>query len=97
MSDSWITEKPDGVLVRVRVKPRSSRERIEGPSPDGYLVIKLTAPPVDNKANQALVALLAKKLRVPKSEIAIESGRRSRNKVVTIGKVRAEDVKSILL
>ena len=84
MSDSWIIEKADGVLVRVRVKPRASREKIEGPSPEGSLTIKLTSPPVDNRANQELIALLAKKLRVPKSAILIQSGERSRNKSVFI-------------
>lgn len=97
MTSPWITQKPEGVLVSVRVKPRSSRNQVEAPSADGCLPVKLTAPPVDNKANQALVALLAKKLKVPKSAITIQSGERSRNKLVMISGVKVEEIERILL
>jgi uncharacterized protein (TIGR00251 family) len=93
----WITEKPGGVLIRVRVKPRGGRDRIEGPGPDGALVVRLAAPPVDNQANDSLISLLAKTLRLPKSAVSIHSGEKSKNKTVMISGINTEQVEEILL
>jgi uncharacterized protein len=84
MPDDWITEKNGEAVIRVRVKPRASRDRIEGPTPDGCLAVRLTAPPVDNAANLALIALLAKKLGVPKSAITITAGEKSKTKTLQV-------------
>ena len=95
MSD-WIEQRPEGVLLRVRVKPRAKKDVIQGPTPDGSLAVRLTAPPVDNKANAALIALLAKKLRVPRSMISIHSGEKSRNKTLMVsGAAREEILKAL--
>ena len=69
--------------IRIRLIPRSSRNEIVGKEND-VLKIKLTAPPVEGKANKALVQLLAKKLRVPKRDVEIVSGERSREKIVRV-------------
>lgn len=69
--------------VQVKVKPNSKQQKIEE-FPDGSLVVFLKSPPVDGKANQELIKLLAKKFQVPKSNIVIKSGVSSRNKWIEI-------------
>jgi uncharacterized protein (TIGR00251 family) len=91
MSD-WIEQRPEGVLLRVRVKPRAKKNEIQGPTPDGNLAVRVTAPPVDNKANAALITLLAKKLRLPKSRISIHSGEKSRNKTLMVNDAAREKI-----
>lgn len=73
--------------IDVIIHPKSSKNEIVGIH-DGCLKIKLTAPPVDGKANAALIAFLAKKLDIPKSSISIIRGETSRRKTVQIeGKI----------
>jgi hypothetical protein len=69
--------------IRVKVLPRASRNEVVGLE-DGVFKVKLTAPPLEGKANKALRALLAKKLGLSKSRIAISSGERSRLKTLSI-------------
>ena len=52
---------------------------------DGNLTVRLKSPPVEGKANQELIEMLAKKFRVGKSQIVIKSGLSSRNKLIEIG------------
>jgi len=79
---------PDGVRLRVRVTPRAGREGFAGLAVEGdglvSLRLKIAAPPVDGAANAAVIALLAKALRLAKSSISIASGETSRRKVVFI-------------
>lgn len=69
----------------VKVKPNSQQQKIEELA-DGSLNVHLKSPPVDGKANEELIKLLAKKFDVPKSSITIKSGVTSRNKLITIDK-----------
>ncbi len=72
----------------VRLTPRASRVGVEV---DGDVVrVRVTAPPIDGRANAALVELLSKRLGVPKREIAIERGQHSRTKRVSIEGVSTE-------
>jgi len=68
---------------RVKVKPNSQRQSIEEQA-DGSLIVHLKSPPVDGKANEELIKLLAEKFDVPKSYIRIKSGANSRQKLVEI-------------
>jgi uncharacterized protein (TIGR00251 family) len=68
----------------VRVIPRSPRNAIETPR-GGRLIVRVTAPPVDDAANEAVVNVIAEAYRVPRSRVRIVSGGRSRNKTVEIG------------
>jgi len=70
-------------LLRVRVNPRSSRNRISGWQGD-VLSVKLTAPPVGGAANKACIEFLADQLGIKKSRIALVSGHTSREKVFEI-------------
>jgi len=71
------------LTLKIKVEPRSSKSAIVGPYGD-TLKVKLTAPPVDGKANKELIALLSKELKVRKKDIEIMSGESSKNKVVKI-------------
>jgi len=78
-----IQERGGKVVFAVRVAPRSSRDAIEGEY-QGALKVRLTAPPVDDRANDALRRLLAGRLNAPVSAVRIVSGGRSRTKRVEI-------------
>lgn len=85
---SWLHEKGDAVLVDVLVAPRASRTRIVGVHAD-RLKIQLAAPPVDGKANDALVRFLADLLDVSKAQVEIVGGASSRRKTVRLSAVSA--------
>ena len=76
--------------ILVRVVPRSSREEVAGLS-EGAVRIRLTAPPLENRANEALVRFLSRALGVSRSRVELVAGERGRNKVVRVhGMVREE-------
>jgi len=83
MSPSRGKRKEPGTLIHVKVLPRSSRNEIVGMEAE-VLKVKLTAPPVEGKANQALRSFLAKRLGLGKGRVEIVSGERSRLKSVSI-------------
>ena len=72
-------DHPEGLLIDVRVQPRSSSNNVAGLHGDA-LKIRLNAPPVEGKANKALVQLIAKLLGCPKSSIEIIKGQANRSK-----------------
>jgi uncharacterized protein (TIGR00251 family) len=78
---SFIRRHPQGVLFKVFVQPRSSKNEISGLHGDA-LKVKLTAPPVNGAANTMCVKYLAKCLDVPKSSLEIISGRAGRTKQI---------------
>jgi uncharacterized protein (TIGR00251 family) len=69
----------------VKVKPNSQQQKIEELA-DGSLNVHLKSPPIDGKANEELIKLLAKKFDVPKSSITIKCGVTSRKKLIIIDK-----------
>ncbi len=75
----FLQEKSNGIILKVFIQPRSSKNMIAGLHADA-LKIKLTAPPVDGAANKMCIEYLAKWLKVPKSSIEIVSGHKSRTK-----------------
>jgi uncharacterized protein (TIGR00251 family) len=75
----FIQKNSDGIILKVFIQPRSSKNMIAGQHGDA-LKIKLTAPPVDDAANKMCVQYLAKCLKIPKSSIEIISGHTSRTK-----------------
>ncbi|HKD72708.1 MAG TPA: DUF167 domain-containing protein [Candidatus Acidoferrum sp.] len=84
-----------GVLLAVRVQPRASRDEVAG-AIEGALKIRLCAPAVDNRANEALTEFLAAVLKVPKSSVRILSGERGRTKRVEITGVTRQQVVNLL-
>jgi len=77
------TSSRNGIVISVRVEPRSSRSCVAGVRGDS-LTVKVTAPPVGGEANRPLVELLSEHFEVPKSHVRILRGHRSRNKLVEI-------------
>ena len=75
----YFHDHPEGLLIDVRVQPKSSQNAIVGVHGNA-LKIKLNAPPVEGKANKALIQLLAKWLHCPKSAVEIVAGQTGRNK-----------------
>jgi uncharacterized protein len=95
-----VRDTAQGAQFALRVQPRSSRNAIVGTIAAGTLgeAIKLaiTAPPVDGKANQAVIEFLAELFRVAKSSIAIVSGETGRNKLIAVRGLSAEQVRKAL-
>jgi uncharacterized protein (TIGR00251 family) len=91
-SDELQLQVGDGwIVIPVRVQPRASSEGMAGVV-DGALKVRLTAPPVEGKANRALQAFLARVLEVPKGNVAIVSGDTARLKRVRIEGVSPRDL-----
>jgi uncharacterized protein (TIGR00251 family) len=80
-----------GVRFEVRVQPRASRSEIVGEQ-EGALRVRLAAPPVGGAANDALIALLADLLNIPKRDIRIVSGATSKRKIIEAEGVSAAQV-----
>ena len=86
-----------GTAVRmdIRVSPRASKNKLDGVR-DGRLVVKVTAPPVDAAANEAVVALLADEFDMPKRQITIVMGATGRSKTVELAGVTADAIRARL-
>ena len=89
-----ISERDGSVSFSVRVTPRASRDAIEGEY-QGALKVRLTAPPVEDRANDALRRCLAPGLNVPVSAVRIVSGEKSRNKRVAVAGVTRAQVAAL--
>ncbi len=76
---SWIRSVADGVELRLRIQPRAKASEVVGPHGD-ELKIRVQAPPVDGKANLALVRFLADLLQVPRADVTLTGGSGSRSK-----------------
>ena len=74
----------EGELLRVRVQPRAARAAIGDWREDGTLTVRVTAPPVDGRANAAVGALLAAALDLPAAAVRIVHGERGRDKLVRV-------------
>ena len=90
-----VTVKDNGVKFAVRVQPRASRSAIAGEQ-DGTLKIRLAAPPVDGEANEELIRFLSKLFNVARAQIVIRSGQTSRNKLIVIDGISADEVERVL-
>ena len=83
------------VTFAVRVQPRASRDAIAGVM-DGALKVRLTAPPVEGRANEALIDFLSSILKTSKSAVRIRSGEQSRSKRVEIFGVTRQQIEALL-
>jgi uncharacterized protein len=91
-----ISERDGSFVFVVRVTPRASRDAIEGEH-QRALKVRLTAPPIEDRANDALRRLLAARLNVRVSAVRIVSGEKSRNKRVSVVGVTRAQVASLAL
>jgi hypothetical protein len=89
-----VSEMNGEVVVGVRVAPRASRDAIAGEY-GGMLKVRLTAPPTEGRANEALCRLLAGRLNVPFSAVRIVSGHTSRTKRIAIAGVTQAQIAAL--
>ena len=90
-----IHETTSGVTLTIKVQPRARRNALIGEL-GGALKIAVTAPPVDGRANDACVTLLAAALKVPRSAVTISSGHSGRVKVIHVQGISAEELRKRL-
>lgn len=91
----FLRVEPGGVVLSLKVQPRSSRNEI-GEALGNELRVRVTAPPVDAAANEALVRFLAGHLGCSRNSVELVRGHTSRHKVVRLHGVAAQDVLSRL-
>jgi len=97
MTEDWLTiDKKGGVCLAIYVQPGAKRNERAGLYGNA-LKIRLCAPPVDGKANEALLQCLADWLSLPQSALALKSGATSRRKVVRVEGMAAEEIRAVLL
>lgn len=89
-------DSPAAITLTVRIQPRASKNEVVRLE-DGSIKIRLTAPPVDGAANEALIKFLADRFSVAKSQIEIISGHTGREKIIRINGIGTEDVEQLLL
>ena len=82
--------------LAIRVQPRAKRTEVAGER-DGAVVIRVSAPPVDGRANEAVCRLIAERLGVPKSAVQVVRGHTGRDKQVRVDGVSADQIRHRLL
>jgi uncharacterized protein (TIGR00251 family) len=90
-----IRESAGAVTFQVKVHPRAKKDALTGVHGDA-LKLALTAPPVEGRANDAVIEFFADLLRLPRSSITIAAGQTSRNKVVRISGLTADALRQKL-
>ena len=93
---AWLKPQPDGVLLAVKLQPRASKNEIIGALGE-ELRIKVTAPPVDAAANEALIRLLAEILDCPRGKVELFRGHTSRHKTIKLHGLEAGAVATKLV
>lgn len=78
------------LVINIKVEPRSSHSGIAGPYGEG-LKVKLTSPPVEGRANEELIEILAKEFKISKKDVEIISGKKSKNKIVRLLGVKSRE------
>lgn len=86
-----------GAALTIRVTPRSRKTEFSGILEDGTVRIRVSAPPVEGKANKALINFLSKVLKVRKNQIEIVAGEKGLDKIVSILDMTAEQVQERIL
>lgn len=92
----YLTKSSDGrQMLHLHVQPKGSKSRIVGLH-DGRLKLSVSSPPVDGKANKAVVAFLASLLGVHKNDVELKSGLQSRKKTVLVSSMSADGIREII-
>ena len=88
---AFIQVRPDGVYLSLKVQPRASKNEI-GEAIGNELKVKVTAPPVDSAANEAVLRLLAETLDCPRGSVQLVRGATARHKQVRVVEITAEAI-----
>ena len=92
---NYLTENEAGVIIRVQVQTRASRDEVVGLHGD-VLKVRITAAPVAGAANKHLLKFLAKELKIPQGQLSIKSGDTSKKKSVAVQGISAARVRERL-
>jgi len=92
---SWLTDTPEGAILRLRIIPRAAKNAIQGEYGEA-LKIRLCAPPIEGAANTALIKFLSKQLKIPRARIRILSGATARNKRVLLSDCSSSSIRPLL-
>jgi uncharacterized protein (TIGR00251 family) len=87
-----VRQHDSDISFQIRVHPRAKKNAITGELGDA-LKVALTAPPADGKANKACIDFFARLLKVPRSSVTIAAGQTSRNKMIRVAGLSAEEVR----
>jgi uncharacterized protein (TIGR00251 family) len=90
-----IHDTPSGATFAIKVHPRARKNAVTGELGDA-LKVALTAPPLDGRANDACIEFFAKTLNVSRASVSIAAGQTSRNKVIRVAGLSAEEVRTRL-
>ena len=88
----YANESTSGVIIKVQVQTRASRDEVVGPHGD-LLKVRITAAPVAGAANKHLLKFLAKQLKIPQSNLSLRSGATSKNKSIFIRGITGAEVR----
>lgn len=83
MTPSWLRIAGDDAVLTLHIQPGAKRTEVAGVHGEA-LKIRLNAPPVEGKANEALIAYLARQLDIPRARVLLEAGQTSRAKRVRL-------------
>jgi uncharacterized protein (TIGR00251 family) len=98
--NGWLRETAEGVTLAVRAQPGAKKTAIAGIYGEGVsaqLKIAVQAPPIEGRANDALIAFLADLFSITRREVVLLSGETNRSKVFLLRGLRASQVESIIL
>ena len=95
-TDEFVRDVADGCTVSVRVQPGAKKDAVMGLH-GGAVKIALSAPPVDGKANEALIAFVAEKVGLPRARVSLVSGAANRSKVLRVTGRSAAEMRAALL
>jgi len=89
---AYMSENEAGVVIKVQVQTRASRDEVVGPYGDS-LKVRVTAAPVAGAANKHLLKFLAKQLKIPQSQLSLKSGATSKTKSISIQGISGTEVR----
>ena len=87
-------QSQDGLFIKIKIVPNSSKNEIV--HEEEFIKVKVTAQPIENKANKALIEFLSKKLKVPKTTIEITKGTTSKEKTILIKTINSDKQQEII-
>ncbi len=90
-----IEQTPHGIRITVFAQPKAAKNEVIGPH-NGAVKIKITAPPIEGRANEAIIEFLSELFKIPKRSIQLYRGGTSRNKIFELEGVTVEEARAVL-
>lgn len=90
-----IEQTPHGIRITVFAQPKASKNEVIGPH-NGAIKIKITAPPIEGRANEAIIEFFSDLFKIPKRNIQLYRGGTSRNKIFQLEGVTLEEARAVL-